>query len=58
MSVTSHDILVEQVCDELLGLTLGQFIAMCDERGLDDFTNHLTAIFSDVAEMVVEERSI
>lgn len=58
MSDFAKIVLCEQVCDELLEMKVKDFIYLADERGLEDLYKRLSDVFGEVAEVIVEERSI
>lgn len=58
MSDFNNIVLSEQVCDELLDMKLSDFFAMVDKRGLDEIYQKMSDLFGDVAEVIVEERSL
>lgn len=58
MSDAATEILMEQVSDEILKMSVSDFFALLDEYGFDGSYDRMCDILSDVVDAIVEDRSL
>jgi len=57
MSDLNNDMIFEEISDELMHMTLGQFFTALEERGIMDDFSDLGRIYSEFVERIYEERA-
>lgn len=58
MSDNATEILMEQVSDEILEMTVSDFFAMLDEYEFSGNYDRMCTILGEVVDAIVEERSL